>query len=294
METIKKDQIREKLRQYCERYDSQNKAAASLKGVSAATVSQILNSNYELIRDEMFRNIASQIGFRDEKWEVTETRDFRLIQSILADAKENSLVMAITGDAGSGKTFSMRHFAEKEKRVYMLCCNEYWNRKQFLQELLLSMGRDSAGLTVGEMLMEAVRALKVIETPLIILDEADKLSDHVLYFFITLYNYLENKCGIVLCATSFLEKRLNRGLKLNKKGYAEIWSRIGRRCIELKGVGSSDIRNVCEANGILSEAEIEKVLADSDGDLRRVRRKIHSLQKAKQTINKAAVAETVL
>jgi hypothetical protein len=294
METIKKDQIREKLRQYCERYESQNKAAASLKGVSSATVSQILNCNYELIRDEMFRNIASQIGFRDDKWEVCETRDFRLIQSILADAKENSLVMAITGDAGSGKTFAMRHFAEKEKRVHMLCCNEYWNRKQFLGELLTSMGRDYSGLTVGEMLMEAVRALKISESPLIILDEADKLSDHVLYFFITLYNYLENKCGIVLCATSFLEKRLKRGLKLNKKGYAEIWSRIGRRCIELKGVGAIDIQNVCEVNGINTMGEIDKVLNDSDGDLRRVRRKIHSLLKSKQSIRQAAVAETVL
>lgn len=279
MELIKKENITEKLRAYCERYESQNKAAQSLKGVSAATVSQILNANTDLVSDEMWRNIASQIGYRDDNWEPVETRDFKLINSFLHDAKENSLVLSLTGHAGSGKTFAMRHYAESNKRVYMLCCSDYWTRKQFLQELLSEMGRDYAGYNLGEMMAEAVRALKTTDRPLLILDEADKLSDQVLYFFITLYNQLEEECGIILCATNHLEKRLKRGLKLNKKGYNEIWSRIGRKCIELKGVAASDIAAVCEANGITAKSDIEKVIIDSDSDLRRVRRKIHGLKK---------------
>lgn len=280
MDTIKKEKITEKLRSYCDRYESQNKASASLKGVSSATVSQILNGNTELISDEMWRNVASQIGYRDDNWEPVEIRDFKLISKFLTDAKENSLVLAVTGQAGSGKTFAMRHFADSNKRVYMLCCSDYWTRKQFLQELLSEMGRDYSGFNLGEMMAEAVRTLKVTDRPLLILDEADKLSDQVLYFFITLYNQLEEECGIVLCATNHLEKRLKRGLKLNKKGYNEIWSRVGRKCIELKGVAASDIAAVCEANGITSKSDIEKVILDSDSDLRRVRRKIHGLKKS--------------
>lgn len=276
------EKISEKLRGYCERYESQNKAAASLKGVSPATVSQILNGNFDLIRDEMFRNIASQIGYKDENWEVVETRDYRLMTRFLEDARQNNLVMAITGNAGSGKTFSLRHFTDRHKRVYMLCCNEYWNRQWFLQELLEQMGREVTTESVGEMVSEVVRTLKMQENPLIILDEADKLSDQVLYFFITLYNYLEDQCGIVMVATSFLEKRLRTGLKFNKKGYAEIWSRIGRKCIDLKGVGAADIVAICEANGIHSSNDIEDIIKDSDCDLRRVRRKIHSVLKVRE------------
>jgi DNA transposition AAA+ family ATPase len=280
MDTIKKEKITERLRAYCDRYESQNKASASLKGVSSATVSQILNGNTDLISDEMWRNVASQIGYRDDNWEPVETRDFKLITSFLHDAKENSLVLALTGNAGSGKTFAMRHFADSNKRVYMLCCADYWTKRQFLQELMAEMGRDYSGYNLGEMMSEAVRTLKVTDRPLLILDEADKLSDQVLYFFITLYNQLEEECGIVLCATNHLEKRLRRGTKLNKKGYNEIWSRIGRKCIELKGVAASDISAVCEANGITSKSDIEKVIIDSDSDLRRVRRKIHGLRKS--------------
>lgn len=149
-----------------------------------------------------------------------------------------------------------------------------------MQELLTAMGRDYTGYSVGEMMAEVVRNLKVTHKPLIIIDEADKLTDQVLYFFITLYNQLEDECGIVLMATNHLEKRLRKGLRLNKKGYNEIWSRIGRKCIELKGVGAADIVAVCEANGVTSRTEIEKIINDSDSDLRRVRRKIHGVKKA--------------
>lgn len=279
MELLKKQNICTALRNYCDRYESQNRAANSLKGVSSATISQMLNNNWELIKDEMWRNVASQIGYKDERWEAVETANFKRMQALLADVKDNSLVMAITGDAGTGKTFAAKHFAENKKQTYLLCCNEYWNRKLFLAELLTAMGRDYNGYTVGEMMHEAVRALKTQENPLIILDEADKLSDQVLYFFITLYNQLDGECGIVMTATNHLEKRLKRGIKLNKKGYTEIWSRLGRKCIELKGVSAADITAICDANGITEARKVDAIIEDSESDLRRVKRKIHAVKK---------------
>lgn len=279
MESIKKQQIANALRTYCERYESQNKAANSIKNVSAATISQMLNGNWELIKDDMWRNVAAQIGYKDEKWEAVETNDYRRMMALLDDVKENSLVMAITGDAGTGKTFACKQYTAMHRQVYLLCCNEYWNRKLFLTELLTAMGRDYTGFTVGEMMHEAVRTLKMQETPLLILDEADKLSDQVLYFFITLYNHLEDECGIVLCATNHLEKRINRGIKLNKKGYNEIWSRLGRKCVPLKGVSAADIAAICEANGIVDSKDIDGIIADCESDLRRVKRRVHAIAK---------------
>lgn len=277
-----KQQIASKLGEYCARYESQNKAANSLKGVSSATVSQMLNNNWELIKDEMWKNVATQIGYSSEQWEAVETRDFRILTALLKDARDNSNVFAITGDAGTGKSFTMKAFAAENKRVYLLSCNEYWNRKMFLQELLTAMGRDYSGYTVGEMMYEAVSSLKKQDSPLIVMDEADKLSDQVLYFFITIYNQLEDHCGIVMAATSHLEKRIKRGIKLNKKGYTEIFSRMGRKFIELKGVGSSDVRAICVANGIDSQQAIKEIWEDCEGDLRRVKRKIHAYRQSKK------------
>lgn len=278
MEEIKKQQITLALKRYCDRYESQKRAANSLKDVSAATVSQMLNGNWSQISDEMWRAVAAQTGVKDTNWEAVETTTYKRMTKILSDCQTGALVMGVTGDAGTGKTYAVKRYAESHRQVYVLCCNEYWNRKLFLSELLSAMGRDYTGYTVGEMMAVVVRGLKMQESPLIVLDEADKLSDQVLYFFITLYNNLEDECGIVLCATSHLEKRLRRGMKLNKKGYAEIWSRLGKKCVPLRGVTARDITAICEANGVTDSHDIDDVIEDSEQDLRRVKRKLYALR----------------
>ena len=281
MNTIQKQQIADKLQEYCDRFGSQNMAANSLKNVSSATVNQILNRKWDLISDEMFRNVGAQTGWlSDTSWVTVDTRDMKMLHHLLKDAQENSLVFAIVGDAGTGKTHALKTYVNEHKGAYHLQCNEFWNRRYFLQELLNAIGRDSSGYTNGEMMQEVVMTLKKRENPIIILDEADKLNDQVLYFFITIYNYLQDHCGIVLIATDHLAKRIKRGRKLNKKGYNEIFSRIGRKFIELNGLSSQDITSVCIGNGIEDPRLIKEVMEDCEMDLRRIKRKIHALKNA--------------
>lgn len=273
-----KAQIKDRLADYVERFGSQNKAANSLHGVSSATVSQVINSNWDLVSEEMWRNIGTQVGWSENEWVAVETRDYKILSSILEDAQKHSTVFAITGDSGSGKSFALRHFAEKNKRVYLMQCAEFWDKRFFLSELLAVLGKDSSGLTVPSMMTEAIRALKVQDKPLLILDEADKLKNPVLELFITIYNLLEERCGIVMCATDYLETRIRDGLKYNWRGYKEIYSRIARKFIKLHGVGSGDITQICLANGITERTLIKQIIEDAENDLRRVRRKIHALK----------------
>jgi Cdc6-like AAA superfamily ATPase len=276
---VNKEAIKIKLVQYCERYESQNKAANSLKGVSPATISQIINDNWDLIKTEMWLNVGAQIGYSSKEWIAVETRNYKFLTQLLQDAKEEANVFGVTDEAGSGKSFATDSFAEKNKRTYRIECNEFWNRKQFLGELMSTIGRDNSGLNVSEMVNEIVKSLKQQESPVIILDEFDKVSDQVLYFFITLYNQLEDYCGIVLLATDHLQKRIKRGLKLNKKGYKEIYSRIGRKFIEMPGVNSTDVAQICMANGVTAKEDIKDIIEDCEYDLRRVKRKVHAIKK---------------
>lgn len=275
---INKQKIAEHLRNYVDRFDSQQRAANTLTNVSAATINHMINGKWELIREEMWRHVASQIDYSEDTWQVVDTVNYRLLTDLLQNAQSHSNVLAIVDSAGSGKTQTLKHYAAKNKRAYLLRCSEYWNRKWFLLELLTAMGKDSGGFTVAEMMREVVIVLKAQDRPLIILDEADKLSDQVLYFFITLYNQLEDDCGIMLCATNYLSKRIKRGVANNKKGYTEIYSRMGRKFIQLKGVSSTDITKVCTANGISNRATIKQIIEDSEYDLRRVKRLVHAAQ----------------
>ncbi len=259
MNTNEKHKIKEALAKYCERKGGQNKAANTLQGVSSALISQVLNENWDLISSAKWRTIASQIGYTKAEWVGVETVDYKLLTNLLNDAQENAQVYAVTASAGSGKTYALKHYEEQHFNAYMVQCNEFWNRKAFMAEVLTAMGRDYSGLTINEMVMEVVRVLKATENPILLLDEFDKVSDQVLYFFITLYNLLEEHCAIVMCATDHLEKRIKRGLKLNKKGYKEIYSRIGRRFIELNGLTQQDVIQVCHANGVEDKTSIKLV-----------------------------------
>ena len=272
MKKTEKQAIAERLQAYVESKESQNKAAKTLKGVSPATVSQVLNGNWELISEDMWRTIATQIGYDARKWAVVQTEGYNEMYEVLSDAQENALVFAVIGDAGCGKSQAIKVYGERNRNTLVLSCSEYWNRKQFLVELLRSLGVDAAGCTVVDMMADAVHQLKRREGVLLVLDEADKLSDQILYFFITLYNQLEDHIGIVLCATQHLEKRITKGVRNNRKGYREIYSRIARKFVQIPAVNASDIAAVCMANGITDKKTINEIVDDSDCDLRRVKR----------------------
>ena len=278
MKETEKEAISAKLRGYVESKESQNAAAKSLRGVSAATVSQMLNGKWELIADDMWRTVANQIGYDPRRWAVVETEGYARMTQVLSDAQRHSLVMAVVGDAGCGKSQAIKTYAGQNRGVIALSCSEYWNRKEFLCELLQSLGVEPGGTTVADMVHEVIRQLKRREGVLIVMDEADKLSDQVLHFFITIYNKLEDTVGIVLCATQYLKKRIERGANNNRKGYKEIYSRIGRKFIPMPVVNRSDIKAVCMANGLDDRREIERIIDGADNDLRRVKRLVCALK----------------
>lgn len=279
MQNEQKQQIADQLRAYCEQKGSQNKAANSLNGVSSATISKVLSGQWETIADEMWRTISAQTGAKSEGWQVVSTRAYDVITFTLANAQTDALVLAVTGEAGSGKTEAIKNYTAGHANAYHLVCSEYWNRCTFMGKLLKCMGVGVSGTTVSEMMDDIVDTLKRKDAPLIVLDEADKLTDQVLYFFISLYNQLEGHCGIILTATSFLKKRIERGVRLNRKGYAEIYSRIGRKFVALPLLNSEDIAAVCVANGVSDAKSINSIIDEAEGDLRRVKRSVWAKQK---------------
>ena len=282
MEQKEKELIAQKLRDYCTAQGGQNKAANTLKGVSAATISKILNGDWDTIAEGMWHNVSKQIGSSAEGWSLVSTSVYDELTELLECAQTDSQVMAIVGSAGCGKSATIRQYASTHDEVTAIVCSEYQNRTSWLSAVMEAMGLDPRGLSVAEKIGQIVRRLKRADKPLLILDEADKMSDQVLYFFVTLYNELEGHCGVVLCATQYLDKRLVRGLRSGRKGYEEVYSRIGRQCIQLSVLSPEDISLVCVANGITGERKVRKIADEAECDLRRVRRAVwreHQLAK---------------
>jgi Cdc6-like AAA superfamily ATPase len=271
-----KKEIQLMLKKYVASYKSQKKAADSLRSVSEATIINIFKDKWESISDDMWRNIGKQVGYSKKgTWQMVPTVDSKTLIRYFEDAQEYGNVFAITAQSGAGKTFISQWYERGTHNVYHIECAEYFNRKVFLGKLLEKIGKVNTGYTVPEMMECILDELTHQESPLIILDEVDKLPDTVLYFFITLYNHLRDKCGIVMLATDHLNKKVMRGRKLNKRGYSEIFSRIGRRFISLRGTSKEEVAEICKANGLNEPTEINSIYNEYEGDLRRVERGVH-------------------
>lgn len=272
--------IRESLRAYVAKYPSQNKAAGSLKNTSVGTISSIMNGKYENISDDMFRKIASQVGCGkvETGWQIVETSAYQEISYVLDDAQRWRNVTWVVGEAGCGKTTTARLYTEEHKEVFYILCSEDMKKGDFVREIAQKVGIKTDGHNIREIWGLILDDVIQMDAPLLIFDEADKLTEPVFHYFISMYNKLEDKSGIVFLSTDYIKKRISLGLRHQKPGYKEFFSRMGRKYFELEETTAGDVYSICVANGVQDKKKIEEVIRDAelcDFDLRRVKKAIH-------------------
>lgn len=282
MDEKQKRQTQEALRLYVAKYPSQNKASASLDGTSAGTVSSILSGKWENISDEMWKKIASQVGSTSPgEWQTVDTAAAKEMAYAMADAQEWKNVTWVVGEAGCGKTTAARLYEREHTGVYYILCSEDMRRSDFIRDIAKKTGIRTDGMTIREMLDSIIGRLIQTDSPVLLFDEADKLTERVFHYFIDLYNRLEDKCGMVFFSTSYIKRRMQMGLRYDKKGYNEIHSRIGRKFFELEKTSPQDVFAICVANGLTDRGKISEVVRDAekyDFDLRRVKKGIHRVK----------------
>lgn len=272
-----KQDISEALRVYVGRYPSRNRAVNSLNGVSSATVSCMLNGKWDLISDEMWLKVDSQL--RSSKgWQIYKTVAYRSLMLYFEDAQQESNVVWITGPAGIGKSTAASMYEQSHRDVFLLTCSSDMTKADFVGELAAKIGIRTAGMTVRETLKAVFGELVKKDSPLLIFDEGDKLADSVLYYYVSLYNALEDKCGMVFLSTNYMEERMRRGVTRGRKGYDELESRICRRFVPLDLVTAEEVEGICLANGVTDRDAVRTVVSEAHScgnDLRRVKKSVH-------------------
>lgn len=273
-----KQQIYDLARQYVADYttagSSQKAAIAKLKDVSEATCINILQKKWDGVSAEMWRTLGFQLGWRKKSSVFVETKNAKTLLLYYGLAQDYGEMFCIVGLEGRGKTYVAETYKDsmRGKNVHYVRCKSVHNRRYFLIDILKSLGKAHEGMNLYELLDAVVYQISRLQNPVFIFDEVDKLPDELMQFFIQLYNELRFVCGIVLQGQPRFRERVRKGMERGKPGYRELFSRFGRRYIELEDFTKKEITEICQANGITSDEEIAYSLNDCDGDLRRIDR----------------------
>jgi AAA domain-containing protein len=264
MTNEQKRQVKDALVRYVNKFETQTKAAESLRGISSSTISQVKNSNWELLSDRLWHHIARQVAFYNGEWQPADTSAYLLLRILFSDAQHYAMTYGISIGEGLGKTFTAHHYTRENDNIFFIAGNENFNRKSFMATLMTCAGLQANG-AVPELLQQLTNYVSEREEPLLVIDDAHKLKDRVLHMVVLLANSLTGKAGIIIMGRDELRTRIIEGVRLKKIGFDEIYKSIGRRFITLGSLGPKDVELVCRANGVYDDGVIKHISEQCDG-----------------------------
>lgn len=268
-----KQEIVAAMRQYQEQKKlSQNKLATMI-GLSSAHMSYVFNEDmWEKVSEDLWRKLKTR--FCPTTWKIYQTANFRAIQKMCTHAQKDSITECISDYTGAGKTVALKSYGAANPNAFYVQADQLMSNKEFIREIQRALGMSVEG-TAREMLMAVVATLEKIESPVLLIDEADKLKDSCLMSLKVLYDRLENRCGFVTAGTEVLKNKIHKLALKDKLGYREFKRRFANYARPLRRFDTKnnaireEIAYICNDQGIEDASQIEKIieLADNYGSL---------------------------
>ena len=279
---------------------SDRKFAVKL-GISNATLSYIKNEETRSrVGDSTWLTLAQAVNFTrnaDDVWHFAETKVSKYLFTQFAAAQQFGATAMMADEPGIGKTFCMKEYARTHADVMCIDCSVSNTKASFIRAIAKAVGVTGKG-RLQEVLDSAIYAVKLMDKPLFIFDEAGDLENGALLQLKKLYNALEGRCGIYLLGSDGFKSKIQRGVEYDKLGYTEIYSRFD--CNFKKALSSNIMEQademkqmaaaVMKANG-LSDAELADALANCTDprrgrcDLRRAEREVLKARRKRARIN---------
>ena len=170
---MEKQELKETINAFCTENGLSKAAFGKKCGVSSATLSFIENDSLEKISDEMVLKINSFInGYKVDG--VYQSYDLLDTCKACDKARKYHLMIGIIADTGMGKTTAIKFYSQQKNVFYVSFCKSM-KATQFFKELLREMAIPFAG-SLNEMIDKAAEELNKKDHPLLIIDEAGKIT----------------------------------------------------------------------------------------------------------------------
>lgn len=248
------------LKQYVETIVARGTTPAEVSrkcGLSETTISQFRSGKYGAKEDSIAVKIATALNYYDNAWNVVETvSSYQQVKTAFNAAKRNSKWFCISSRSGSGKTQSLidLYNTSADKSVIYLKCRK-WTGRKFLTKLATCLGVAVTRYMDNDDLLDAIitniNQMASLH-PLLILDDAGKLTHSALCTLIPLYDDTLHRMGALVAGTETLGSNIKRYVG-RIEGYDELDGRFKRNYITLLGASKKDVHAICAANGVVDK-----------------------------------------
>lgn len=243
-------------------------AWADKKEIGKSHMTNILKpENWGKVGKRTWLKLANKVAAVSIASELYPTSNMRIMKAACEDAKNNKLVVAISAYTGAGKTTALMDYDSTGFNTHYLVCRSSFGVKDMAINIAASMGiQAKSGRTID---IEDAIIEKMNNTPesLLILDSVSKLrKDAALQFIGDLCEATENKAGIVIAGTEFLNDYISKMVQRNKRGFRELNRRI-YTWTSLPNFNSGKVQKeamaICKDHGIWEQRKIEMILKSS-------------------------------
>jgi DNA transposition AAA+ family ATPase len=285
---IVKQQIVAGLKEKRALFGGHDKAFAIHIGINPAQLSQIFAGNtFQVLSEAKWATLARLINYDllgRSKWKTARTAVYDTIFAQLKKCQERSLSSMFCDEAGIGKTYTAKEYTREHKYAVYIDCSLVKNRTDLIKKIAREFGLEHTGRLseiFGDLTYYLIGAA---QSPLVILDEAGDLDYPAFLELKALWNATEGACGWYMMGADGLKAKIRRCMDHKRVGYAEIFSRYGKRFQRVTPEGKEErekfflqqATQVIKANAPAS-ADVQKILVKSEGSLRRVSTELSKL-----------------
>lgn len=250
---MKKTELKQQLVKILEQKRiSQNDLAVNLD-ISPAALSHILNEQWDKISNESFVSLYSQV--MPDVWRIAKTANFQSIKSLCDETRKRSKMSGVIGYTGAGKTTALKAYNIKNANTYLVTCKKSMSTKQFFIEILKVMGIKFNG-SIYDIIQTIAKELNRKQSPLLIIDEAGKLSIKQLLYMHDLRDSTQKNAGIVLAGVDYFKTNLLKAVEKSKEGMPELYDRISF-WLSLNKPTRQEIKSICQINGLVQPDKIK-------------------------------------
>jgi hypothetical protein len=215
-------------------------------GVGSNIIADIIEERFDDVTIGHLKKVQSIVNTQPMSG-LYKTSDCQAFMNAADTAMKHKLMIGITGNTGAGKSYMANALARKDEVLYYNCHLKK-SAKTFFENLLINMRQPCNG-NVSDLIDRVAREINYMDSPLLIVDEACKMSPEIRSAVHTLRDRTLSKCGILLIGMPALKNDLIAGKEKGKLGFAELYRRVNI-WHHLEGLKPEEIKTILKDSGI--------------------------------------------